>query len=144
MKKFTKQLLTGVVALGLLAPVSTSALNSNPQIVVNAKSRALSYYRAKKDVHKAHIRINGGSSASLALHNDGKWRNKTYLMSYFGANSNIYFTVTHYGRYAHIHITVRGNYGNAQEDARHPGLHNWSNRSYRFYGIRRNKTVRAY
>lgn len=38
MNKFTKSLLTGVVALGLLAPVATSSINSI-QTTVQAKSR---------------------------------------------------------------------------------------------------------
>lgn len=39
MNKLTKQILTGVIALGLLAPVATQAISNNPQTTVQAKSR---------------------------------------------------------------------------------------------------------
>lgn len=151
MKKFTKQLFTGVIALGLLAPVATQGVSNNPQITVNAKRRhkrirykrhvrkssALSYYYAKKDVRKAY---NGKDKLHdhFRLHNHGRHGNKTYLKAPFGANAGIYFTVTHSGRYAHIHTLIR-----VIDSAATP-THNTSSRYYHFYGVRRNKTVRAY
>lgn len=47
MKRITKSLLTGVLALGLIAPVATSTLNVNPiQTTVSARHRSRrAYYR---------------------------------------------------------------------------------------------------
>lgn len=44
MKEFTKRLLTGVVALGLLAPVATQSIVNNPHTQVQARQR-LSFNR---------------------------------------------------------------------------------------------------
>ncbi|QBP18184.1 hypothetical protein [Acetilactobacillus jinshanensis] len=139
MHKLTKQILTGVIALGLLAPVATSSISNSPAVTVNARSRALSYYWAKRDVRKTY---NGKDSLHdyFNLHNNDRHGDRTYLKASFGGNAEIYFTVIHYGRYAHIHVTIKASSGEADN----PWYGNVSRRYYRTYGIRRNMTVRAY
>lgn len=80
MKKFTKQLLTGVIALGLLAPATTTAINV-PEFTVNASSwhkgtpRGMKYwYKQRRGNYEITLECGGGIAGVYMMHHyHHKW-----------------------------------------------------------------------
>lgn len=113
MKKITKELLTGVMALGLVAPVATQTLVHNPRITVNAKRRAHRHYRRgshkryrnrrtrRRRGHKRVRRTRAKWHYGVPKAIKGYWRSKL-------ARSNQYY---HHGYMRLLVYVNRNNYG---------------------------------
>lgn len=100
MKKFTKQLLTGVVALGLLAPIATQInTNTNPTMQIQAKrhARHSNWHKGNPSILR-HNSLWLGSPVKIHSNGWGKYgRDLTPLGGKYGFNPTpLYFKANHH------------------------------------------------
>ena len=87
MKKFTKQLLTGILALGLIAPVAATSFSYNPLFTANARRRVSVPYRYRHNWYGHHM----------------EYKIRKYY-GYFSDTENRHHHHNHWIRYRYSHL----------------------------------------